>query len=159
MDHEWQIRAARPADVPMIGRIWHDSWQAGHADFDPEIAALRDLPYFMARAGGNIERTLVGIWDGRIWGFTGWEGDGVAQVFVAPSNFRRGLGSALLAAVEDILKEQGHEKIWLHCLEGNERARSLYEKHGWSVAKTIDDQIGTHIGFKPVRSWHMEKRF
>ncbi|MEQ9519071.1 MAG: GNAT family N-acetyltransferase [Parvibaculum sp.] len=158
MDQTWKIRAAELADVPMIGRIWHDSWQAGHAEHDPEIASHRDLPYFMARAGTNVARTLVGVWEGRIWGFTAWEGNGVAQVFVAPSNFRKGLGTALLAAVELVLKEQGHHTIWLHCLEGNVRARSLYEKHGWQVAKIIEDQIGSHIGFKPVRSWHMEKR-
>ncbi|MEQ9144436.1 MAG: GNAT family N-acetyltransferase [Parvibaculaceae bacterium] len=151
------IRMAAAADVPQLAQVWHDSWQAGHAHLDPVAAEHRDLPYFQARIGSGLDRMIVAVERGKIVGFSGWEGDGIGQVFVAPSHIGKGIAPRLLATVEAILKAEGHRTIWLHCREGNERARRFYEKHGWQVVRTIEDQIGTHIGFLPAPTWHLEK--
>ncbi|MBL4863696.1 MAG: GNAT family N-acetyltransferase [Rhodobiaceae bacterium] len=156
-DHDFNIRQATEADIPALARVWNDSWHAGHAALDPEAAKHRDLPYFQARIGSNLACMIVAEEGGRVVGFSGWEGDGVGQLFVLPSHFGKQVGLRLLATVEALLKAEGHTTIWLHCREGNERARTFYEKHDWRIIRTFDDQIGTHIGFMPTRAWHMEK--
>ena len=157
MPEEIGIRGAVEADVPALARVWNESWHAGHAALDPEAAKHRDLPYFQTRIGYNLARMFVAVERDEIVGFSGWEDDGVGQLFVLPSHFGRQVASRLLRTVEEVLKKEGYTTIWLHCREGNERARTFYEKHGWRVVRTFDDQIGTHIGFMPTRAWHMEK--
>lgn len=155
--HDVNIRKADEADIQELARVWNESWHAGHGHLDPVAARYRDLPYFEARIGSGLERMIVAEEDGKIVGFSGWEGDGIGQVFIAPSHFGKDVAPRLLATVEAILKAEGHERIWLHCAEGNDRARAFYEKHGWSVTRTFDYEIGTHKGPMPDRAWHMEK--
>jgi ribosomal protein S18 acetylase RimI-like enzyme len=157
--HDVNIRKAEETDIPALARVWNESWHAGHAHLQPEAAKHRDLPYFEARVGSNIDRMIVAEEGGEILGFSGWEGDGIGQVFVLPSHFGKQVAPRLLATVEAILRAEGHATIWLHCAEGNDRARKFYEKHGWKVASTFDDEIGTHLGPMPMRTWHMEKTF
>ncbi|MCE7997465.1 MAG: GNAT family N-acetyltransferase [Rhodobiaceae bacterium] len=155
--HDVNIRKAVEADIPALAHVWNESWHAGHAHLQPEAAKYRDLPYFQARVGSNIQRMIVAEEADEIVGFSGWEGDGIGQVFVVPSHFGKQVAPRLLATVEAILKSQGNQCIWLHCAEGNDRARHFYEKHGWSVTRTFDAEIGTHKGPMPDRAWHMEK--
>ena len=154
-----EIRPARDGDAPSLAHVWNDSWHAGHAHLDPEAAAFRDLPYFQARIGSgpDLQYMIVATIEGEIAGFSRWEGDGIAQVFVAPDHFRKGIGEALLRKAETALKDAGHKTIWLHCQEGNDHARAFYEKHGWRVTRTFDTETGTHKGPMPTRAWHMEK--
>ncbi len=158
MSEEISIRGAVEADVPALARVWNESWHAGHAALDPEAAKHRDLPYFQARIGSNLAHIVVAVEGQGIVGFSGWEDDGIGQLFVLPTHFGRQVAAGLLHTVEEVLAKEGHTTIWLHCREGNERARAFYEKHGWRIVRTFDDQIGTHIGFMPTRAWHMEKR-
>jgi GNAT superfamily N-acetyltransferase len=155
--HDVNIRKADKADIRALARVWNVSWHAGHAHLDTEAAKGRDLSYFEARVGSNLARMIVAERGGEILGFSGWEGDGIGQLFVVPAQFGKQVAPRLLATVEAILKVEGHKTIWLHCREGNDRARTFYEKHGWKVAYAFDDEIGTHQGLMPTRAWHMEK--
>lgn len=155
--HDVNIRKAEETDVLPLARVWNESWHAGHAHLNREAAKYRDLPYFEARVGSNIDRMIVAEEDREILGFSGWEGEGIGQLFVLPSHFGKQVAPRLLATVEAILKSEGHARIWLNCAEGNDRARHFYEKHGWSVTRTFDSEIGTHKGPKPDRVWRMEK--
>lgn len=156
-DHDLNIRKAVEADIPALARVWNDSWHAGHARLSPQAAKFRDLAYFEPRIGSNLGRMIVAEEGDRIVGFSGWEEDGVGQLFVLPSHFGKQVAPRLLATVEAILKTAGHSKIWLHCAEGNDRARAFYEKHSWKVVRTFDDEIGTHKGPLPMKAWHLEK--
>lgn len=49
----------------------------------------------------------------------------------APEAWRRGVGSALLAAAEDALRAGGFTSAVLWVLEGNERAARFYDRWGW----------------------------
>lgn len=95
--------------------------------------------------------------EGDIVGFAGWDGDGIGQVFVLPAWHGKGVAGLLLGAAEEELKRVGHSRIWLQCQVGNARARRFYEKHGWSVAREHDTDIGTVEGRMPQRVWRMEK--
>ncbi|MEQ8268177.1 MAG: GNAT family N-acetyltransferase [Parvibaculum sp.] len=151
------IRRASAGDIPALARVWHDAWHAGHAHLDPDIAAARPFSFFEARIGSTMDRMIVALADGEIVGFSGWEGDGIGQVFVLPAFHGRGVAPLVLKAAEDVLREEGHERIWLQCRTGNERARAFYEKHGWHVAGEIEADIGTVDGREPIMVWRMEK--
>lgn len=153
------IRAAVEADLPNLARVWNESWHAGHAQLSPEAALHRDLPYFEARVGSNLARMIVAVEGREIVGFSGWEEDGIAQLFVLSSHFGKQVAIRLLATVEAILKVKEHKTIWLHCQKGNDRARKFYEKHGWKAIRTFDVELGTHKGPMLTRAWHMEKTF
>ena len=155
--HDVTIRKAKDTDIQQLAEVWNKSWHAGHGHLDPIAAKFRDLPYFEARIGSGLARMIVAEEDGKIVGFSGWEGDGIGQVFIAPSHFGKDVAPRLLATVEAVLKAEGHGRIWLHCAVGNDRARRFYEKNGWYVARVFDDEIGTREGPRPMRAWHMEK--
>ncbi len=151
------IRFAESGDIPALARVWHDAWHAGHAHLDPDIAAGRPFSFFEARMGSAVDRMIAALADGEVVGFSGWEGDGIGQVFVLPAFHGRGVAPLVLRAAEDVLREEGHERIWLQCRTGNDRARAFYEKHGWHVACEMEADIGTVTGREPITVWRMEK--
>jgi GNAT superfamily N-acetyltransferase len=151
------LRQASAGDIPALARVWHDGWHQGHAHLSPDVAKGRPFEFFLPRIETTLPDCVVATVDGEIVGFTGWEGDGIGQVFVLPAWHGRGVAPLLLAAAERKLEEAGHASIWLQCQVGNARARRFYEKHGWHVAREVDVSIGTMEGRKPQRVWRMEK--
>ena len=151
------IRRAERGDTAALAGVWHDAWHHGHAHLDPDIAAGRPLEFFEARMGSGIDRMVVAVINGEVVGFSGWEGDGIGQVFVLPEWHGQGVAPLVLAAAEEALRAGGHRHIWLQCREGNDRARAFYEKHGWYVAATIEADIGHVTGRSPIPVWRMEK--
>lgn len=57
----------------------------------------------------------------------------VRSLYVDPSVTGRGLGAALLRAAVDVLARHGTSEAVLWVVEGNERARAFYERHGWAA--------------------------
>jgi GNAT superfamily N-acetyltransferase len=55
------------------------------------------------------------------------------RLHVLPRLWGRGLGAALYAAAETTLRDAGYEAGSLWVLEGNGRARSFYERRGWTL--------------------------
>ena len=60
----------------------------------------------------------------------------LSLVAVEPGRWGDGLGAALLDFVEAEVRRRGFRRFRLHVLEENERARRLYERHGWSLVAT-----------------------
>ncbi len=60
----------------------------------------------------------------------------VAKMMVAPHAQRRGLGAALLAAVEDLARGMGRTTLVLDTISGSAAAR-LYERGGWELVGEI----------------------
>jgi ribosomal protein S18 acetylase RimI-like enzyme len=75
--------------------------------------------------------------DGAVMGFTIGgrsrdpigEGGEIYSLYVAPSCWRRGVGSRLLAEAVRRLEPLGPLTLWV--LEENHAARRFYERHGW----------------------------
>ena len=151
------IRRAERADILALAHVWHDAWHHEHAHLDPDIAAGRPREFFEARMGSSIDRMAVAVMGEKVVGFSGWEGDGIGQVFVLPEWHGRGVAPLVLVEAEEALRAQGHRRIWLQCREGNDRARAFYEKHGWHVAATVEADIGHVAGRAPILVWRMEK--
>ncbi len=48
---------------------------------------------------------------------------------------RKGIGAALMKAVEDEARKNGYEKLVLECREGNGHAIGFYHKNGYAVCE------------------------
>lgn len=65
----------------------------------------------------------------------------IHDIAVSPRFQRRGVGSALLAAIEAAARERGCCKLTLEVLEGNVGARRAYERAGFE-AYALDPRMG-----------------
>lgn len=68
----------------------------------------------------------------------------VENIYVNPSARNSGVGSALLASVEDTLETRGVDTVSLNVMAANEDARRFYRRHGYEphrveVEKLLDD--------------------
>lgn len=55
----------------------------------------------------------------------------LARMYVSPDHWGQGLGRSLYVAATRHLRAAGHVEASLWVLEGNQRARSWYERLGW----------------------------
>ena len=63
---------------------------------------------------------------------------------VEESRRNRGLGDALLAAIDAEARSRGKRQLWLHTSESNVGAQRFYERHGWRHERTVHP--GWHDG-------------
>lgn len=133
------IRAYTPADFDRLLAI-------EHAVFPPAIAYPRlELRRFLS---ARRSRTLVAEEEGEVAGFvTGcYEGEGrglVASLDVAPERQGQGIGSRLLAAMEEWLCGRGARALRLETPAAERGgARRFYERHGYAVEERLADYYG-----------------
>ena len=84
---------------------------------------------------GEQAMGLVALEDGRLLGYVGMmcvldEGQ-IINVATHPDSRRRGVGRALMIAIEQSAKERGIVFLSLEVRESNAAARSLYSSLGW----------------------------
>jgi ribosomal protein S18 acetylase RimI-like enzyme len=65
--------------------------------------------------------------------FTGALNCHISDLAVAPGFDGRGIGSALLAFADDWARRHHCRHVTLAVFPGNERARALYERHGFGT--------------------------
>ncbi|MGA3352879.1 MAG: GNAT family N-acetyltransferase [Acidimicrobiales bacterium] len=145
------VRQAELADAGALAVAHIRSWQAGYAEvisdeflrgLDSELAQ-RTLRWQTIILGAEAENhfVLVGELDGEL---AGWLTGGncrdagrdkrlgeVYGCYVDPAHWRRGVGSALMAAGIERLVSAGYRQAVLWVLADNPRARAFYERHGW----------------------------
>ena len=80
---------------------------------------------------------------------TGWSPEGGTTSFVTPPNAYleylevlksqcgKGIGSGLLALLEEGMRSVGWSQLWLHTSVSNEGAQRLYDRLGWTYEETI----------------------
>jgi ribosomal protein S18 acetylase RimI-like enzyme len=70
-------------------------------------------------------------------------------IFVAPEARSQGIGSRLLEAIADEARRRGYREVRLDVVEGNERARALYERRGfYPVEVQRMGWLGAVFGFR-----------
>jgi len=137
------VERAGPAEADRVADLWV-ALAAGQRDHgshllaDPNRDRIRETLAHQAADG----RLLVAREDGGMVGFATvepdvgrYEGDTdrgvVTNLYVAPDHRREGVGSALLAAAEDRLRELGARRVGLEVLAANEGARRFYRRAGY----------------------------
>ena len=151
------IRPATEADARALAEIQARGWRHAYADIvDPErMPTVEDqTPRWVAHldAGG-----VVHVWDqdGRVVGFaTAGPGRDDARVgelyaiYVDPQAQGAGVGSALLAAAEQSLRDAGHREAILWTFEANGLARAFYERHGWELVDGQQDGLAPEVRYR-----------
>lgn len=158
-----QIRPATPDDAHGIAVVHVRAWQEAYRGLMPQ-PVLDELSIAEREAGwariladsDRPSQTIVAERDGAI---AGWASFGAARdaeapgsgelwgIYAHPDAWSTGVGHALITAVENALREDGHETAYLWVLDGNERAASFYERHGWASdgARKVDHRPGLEL--------------
>ncbi|WP_336002260.1 GNAT family N-acetyltransferase [Halorientalis halophila] len=79
------------------------------------------------------------------------DGAYLAEIAVAPDHRGEGNGSRLLEALCDRLAVEGFETVRLTVREGDERARSFYADHGFSVQSRLPEHYEDDDGLVMAR--------
>ena len=70
-------------------------------------------------------------------------------IFVAPEARGQGVGTGLLDAVAAEAQRRGYAEVRLDVVEGNDRARALYEREGFRAVATQSTGVLRHVfGFR-----------
>lgn len=120
------VRPAAAADFAPAALIAEACYRRDFAMLlEAEALATRDAAFFRDRFARQLDGLLVADEASAIVGFALTEETVLAMLFVAPGAQGRGIGAALLRAVE----ERG--VIALECFAANDGARRFYEREGW----------------------------
>jgi ribosomal protein S18 acetylase RimI-like enzyme len=133
----WSIRDCRQDEAEAILEFWRQSGATPSAtDNVEEIRrAIADSPAFVlvAELGGQLVGSIIGSFDG-------WRGN-IYRLVVHPQYRRRGLARALVAQVENRLRQQGAKRI-----------TALVEKdHSWATATAFWEAVGYGLDQRMVR--------
>ena len=141
---EVRLRAGESADAPASAEVQLESALAGFAHIFPESVAKptrHDLESEWAQLLTNPRKSvIVAESAGRVVGVVSFGTDPdlapagygqLGKLYVRPTHAGRGIGSILHDAAVAELRAAGHTAAWLWVLEGNLRARTMYERRGW----------------------------
>lgn len=144
------VRPAKPGDAAPIAQIHVTAWQVAYDGLVPaEVLAGQSVErrhaWWATRLASPPERGLrtdVAVADDHVIGFcvTGPSRDDDAEttvgevhaIYVSPSHWAVGAGSALLTAAEQHLHDElacTQATLWV--LHNNHRTRAWYERRGW----------------------------
>ena len=140
-------------DLLEISNIYESSWKYAYKDIIPQDY-LDSIPtgHWASSINKNGMNNLVVIENGRIIGTASicksrWQqysdyGE-IVSIYFLPAYMGKGFGQQLLKRCIEELNILGHDKILLWVLEDNQRARSFYEKNGFSCSEIyLNDNIG-----------------
>lgn len=126
-----QIRPFRyEHDYPRVYALWETAGDGIHLRRSDEPAEIqkkleRDPDLFLvAEIDGQIVGSVIGGFDGR----RGM----MYHLAVAGSHRRQGIGTQLVEALEQRLREKGCIRYYLLVTKDNTEAIRYYENHGWS---------------------------
>jgi RimJ/RimL family protein N-acetyltransferase len=141
------IRHATPPDAASLATAEIESWRAAYTGLMPS-AFLSGLSHaekteswrqtLLKHGAAGRKRVLVAVRDATAIGFVrvGCDTDKhevglVYLLYVLPEYWRHGMGSGLMRAAMDELRNLGTREAILWVLRDNQRARAFYEGLGW----------------------------
>jgi GNAT superfamily N-acetyltransferase len=135
------IRLGVPADLPAATGVYRRASLSNAGDRDNLLAH----PEFLVLGPEGLAegRTYVAEEDGSVVGFATWaETDGsieLEDLFVDPGWMRRGIATALVSRIVDVLRARGAE-----CLEvtANPHAREFYSAAGFADCGVAETEFG-----------------
>lgn len=130
---------AGDADRGWLVRLWRDAWGS-------EVMVTRGRQHRLADLGALI------AWedDHRLGAATFWiEGRDCELVSLNAIVERRGIGSALLSAVERTAREAGCARVWLITSNDNVDALRFYQRRGYRLVAVYPGAIDEARRAKP----------
>jgi GNAT superfamily N-acetyltransferase len=135
------IRLGTLVDLPAASNVYRRAALSNAGDRDNLLAHPEYL--VLGPEGLAERRTYVAEADGSVVGFATWAcADGVTELedlFVDPGWRRRGLATALVSRIVDVLRAQG-----VRCLEvtANPHAEGFYDAAGFADCGTAETDLG-----------------
>jgi ribosomal protein S18 acetylase RimI-like enzyme len=134
----WNVRAFRPEDTESVVALWDDAgltrpWNDPRLDIERKLSVQPEL--FLVAVDDEAASRIVGTVMAGYDGHRGW----LYYLSSASSHRRRGVGRALVAEAERLLRDMGCPKVQLMVREGNEQALEFYDELGYerfSVSNT-----------------------
>ena len=129
-----RIRSYMEGDEATVARLWREvfpdapAWNRPEDDIRRKLAVQREL-FLVAERYDQIVATAMAGYDGH----RGW----VYYVVVAPAYQRLGIGTILMAEVEQRLADAGCPKLNLQVRVTNEAVVSFYRHLGYDVEARI----------------------
>lgn len=153
------------ADADAVSALARIVWQATYPALisQAQIDAMLTDRYASERIREQLDDPHQAWWGARRGGaLSGFahalldeSGCKLDKLYVHPGQQRRGIGAALLQAVEDWARTQRARRLWLQVNRGNAQAIRAYEKYGFRI---VDSRV-FDIGGGFVMDDHvMEKR-
>jgi ribosomal protein S18 acetylase RimI-like enzyme len=135
------IRLGTLADLDAASSVYRRASLSNAGDRDNLLAHPEYL--ILGPAGLAGGRTHVAELDGTVVGFATWsESDGtidLEDLFVDPDYMRRGLASALVRRIADVLRARGAERLEV---TANPHAMAFYRSAGFTDCGTADTEFG-----------------
>lgn len=141
------LRYAELRDAERIAAYHHECWLQAFAPLvSPEVMEMIEprVARWESWLADDSGFTVVVVTDqaDEPIGHTAVKGNELVHLFVDPTHHGNGLGGALLAIAERLIRQAGHDQAELHTIVGNAPAIGLYESHGWVVTnETVDEQL------------------
>ena len=136
------IRLGVPADLPAASDVYRSASLSNAGDRDNLLAHPE---YLILRPEGLAEgRTHVAEEDGSLVGFATWADTAgtteLEDLFVDPGYRRRGIGTALLNRITQVLRARGAERLEV---TANPHAMEFYRAAGFIDCGAADTVFGT----------------
>ena len=146
------IRPLAPDEVEAVSALARVVWQATY----PALISQAQIEFMLAdRYAAERIRAQLGDSRHAWWGAHAGEalagfahassddtGCKLDKLYVHPSSQRHGIGSALLATVQDWARAQHARRLWLQVNRGNAPAIAAYRKQGFRVVESRVFDIG-----------------
>ena len=137
-----QVRKAQTGDLPSMQEIARRTIDQCYRSFlgDEGVDWFINSGASDRELQQHLSHCDVLLKDENTVGFAIYLEDLVHVMMVDANLHRAGLGSRLLAHVEQQLFARGHTTIQLETFEGNHQAINFYLKNGWSVTDRREDK-------------------
>jgi len=116
--------------VPM--RSYEDSWPRRRAQYREWLAAPGSFVLVGRRGTQLLGYAVVGVDEGDETYATGERAAEIHTLSVLPEERDRGLGAALMDAVERRLLDAGLTDVFVATMQGNDAAQRFYERRGYT---------------------------
>lgn len=139
-----EIRPTHPQDdFHAIADIYVQSWQKGYKGIVPQdyLDSLSPFHWENLLKNGPLQSLVAvekdcyvataSVSKNRDEKMEGW-GE-IVSFYVLPDHWKKGIGSELMTAVKKTLLVTGFPRMYLWVLKDNHRARSFYEKNGFTL--------------------------
>jgi GNAT superfamily N-acetyltransferase len=143
------VRAATLDDIEQLRSIASESWWATYRGifddaFIEDFLARAYAPPFLARCIGDPAHVFLLFPDAGFAHFGARSGEGweLLRIYARPSRFDSGVGRALLAEGERVLRERGVSSYFCKVHEKNARGLRFYARRGFVRDLAGDDDEG-----------------
>lgn len=135
-----EIRVAGPEDETWLADLWRECWGDVIVVSRGRVLRLPDLSTFVAWDGGE----RVGAASYHL------EGEAAELVSLNAVESGKGVGSALIEAVETAVREAGGRRLWLITTNDNLDALRFYQRRGFRLVRLHAGAVDASRRLKPT---------